>query len=132
MKNRKRMLSLLEETANHYNSDNRSSGDRGICFYIPPCSKSEGCAIGRKLSEECKQFIIDNDLNTKSVAFLFSEFTRNNIEIPDSLKDLNINFLIELQRFHDEVGNWSRTGLSTYGKAIFQEIKSMIETGSFD
>lgn len=108
---KKRMHKLLQETIEHYNSNNRSSTNNGLCVYIPDGGvKSEGCAIGRKLPKKYKSLIIKEELNTWDVKTLFSSLGR-----PKIFENIPIQFLTEIQLLHDTPEYWNEKGLSKKG-----------------
>jgi len=121
--NRIRARQLLVETAQHYNSNNRSvSPDDeciygGVCAYIPtPEIESEGCAIGRKLTIEEKELVLENRLNTEGVSEIMRKFK------PVNLVGFSLSFLEALQDLHDNLGYWCEEGLNERGKGRFKRM----------
>jgi len=116
-----KQLAFLEETVNHYNSNNRCSEDEyGVsCRYSPITlgleGKSEGCAIGRKLTPELAR-TIDLKYGSGGVKTVVSD-------LPQELIELEIGFLQDIQGLHDAASNWIETGLSQRGQIEVNKIK---------
>ena len=109
---KQRMLDILNETAQHYNSNNRSN-QNGKCTYIPlDPTKSEGCAIGRKLPKTSLALIVEENCNDKGIEVLLSK----EIPLGTTFEGMSGNFLRRLQRLHDLDENWTDGGLSPQGK----------------
>ena len=110
----KRREDLLNDTINHYNSNNRSITLSGQCYYYPVNDKSEGCAIGRLIKDKelCKTF------GCRNVNEVFSE-------IPKELQELGPEFLSQLQCLHDVGANWNESGLSENGKEVVEFIREI-------
>lgn len=129
-----RMLKLLNDTAEHYTKDNRnvafSEKYSGYgCAYLPTDS-SEGCAIGRHLSEIHKKLIEEKDLDTCiGVGELFYEFKQEGVPIPEIFENLPMSFLGALQALHDMQDNWDATGLTDTGKKVVEYIRECIHKG---
>lgn len=110
----KRRQELLNDTINHYNSNNRSSSISGQCYYYPVSDKSEGCAIGRLIKDKelCKDF------GCRNLSDVFEQ-------IPNELQELGKEFLMELQNLHDLKENWNENGLSENGKEQAEFIREI-------
>lgn len=106
----KRRLEVLNDTINHYNLNNRSN--KGYdCTYSPAHEGSEGCAVGRLIKDKelCKTLDIrPDDGNGSCVKWIFDK-------LPEDVKFLGKNFLRDLQNLHDNILNWTETGLSNTG-----------------
>lgn len=114
---KEQMLKMLEDTANHYNSNNRAMKDNGQCMYLAP--NGNKCAVGRYLNEEHKDYKAALRFNF-GVGKLLKRF-------PNILTvDVPISFLSSLQDLHDRGSNWNEKGLSEKGEEYYQEIKSRI------
>lgn len=104
------MQVFLEETVNHYNSNNRSAGSAGGCAYIPlEGVQSEGCAIGRKLPKSYKKKINrdgPSGFNFGNVGVLFIA-----LGTPRYFKGMPLAFLERVQLLHDGDSNWNIFGL---------------------
>lgn len=120
-KSQERMLAMLEDTASHYNVNNRSLNENGDCSYIPKdTTKSEGCAIGRLLPQSAKKFILKHGGNTMAVDTLFYNLPNR----PRVFNGMSIHFLNNLQTLHDREIYWTEDGLSQDGENWVESIKS--------
>ncbi len=79
------------------------------CKYYPVSTKSEGCAVGRKIKDKqlCKML---DDFENPVVRDIFDD-------LPDDLKVYGQNFLTVIQDLHDSHTSWDITGLTSYGKS---------------
>ena len=116
---RKRALAYLKETAEHYNSGNRSvmKSSGGLCLYVPDSPNSEGCAVGRKLPKWMKKKIMGTSKNSAGVGRLFAIMGR-----PRFFKGMNIRFIKDVQILHDDWNNWNPKGLSEWGEIEVADI----------
>lgn len=137
---RDRMIALVEETAAHYNILNRSF-ETGVCKYS--CSdpnRSEGCAIGRKLSKKVKKWLLETMcderkiiLNQASWPRVVGIAKRDGLKVtPQVFKNLSMSFLCELQSLHDQSDNWDKLGLSKTGKKFKDNFILDIKKGNYD
>ena len=125
---------FLKDTIDYYSTDiNRRcvSSKGGSCVYSPKnagkVGVSEGCAIGRHLTDETKE--------------LFDKYKGENIGCPDILdifksdemrhhlpiwmQKMDKYFLNRVQSLHDRTSSWDgKNGLSTTGK---MRVNSIIE-----
>lgn len=111
-------LSIVEDVAKHYTSTNRAASlETNSCQYAPIEGVSEGCAVGRLIADKelCK-LMDTRGCSINSVSQIFSEM------VPQELKDLDLEFLRDLQIIHDEPSNWNSSGLSTYGQESIERI----------
>lgn len=108
--NNERNVAFLKDTIAFYNKNNRAIGTFGICVYNAT-ETSPGCAIGR----HCPLLTRENGhLHTRTPV---RKLVQNNPElVPDWLKEMNINFLGEVQALHDSPINWDDSGLNVAGK----------------
>ncbi len=107
---------LLDEIS-HYNCENRSVMDNGkTCSYMPAHANTLGCAIGRHLEPEL-QVRLQRDDNSVGESETFDM-------LPDWMKELGGDFLLECQALHDTEHNWNSTGLTFGGKAKVNAIIS--------
>jgi len=90
---------LLDNTVNHFNTDNLCTNDAGLCVYRNH-DNSLGCAIGREISDELA-LSFDRRNSYPSVRGVFTE-------LPKRLKDMGLEFLCSIQRLHDDEKNWTR------------------------
>jgi hypothetical protein len=109
---KEKQLEFLEETINHFNSENRGYNEyKGMCTY------SDGCAIGRKLSKElCKTLDKCEGITGVSCKSIFNE-------LPQELRELKQDFLEHIQSLHDHGPYWNKLGLSDIGKNKVNYIK---------
>ena len=125
---KQRMLDILNETAQHYNSNNRSNQD-GRCTYIPTDpTKSEGCAIGRKLPKTSKALIAEKGFN----GFCVDALIACDIPLGETFEGMSVEFLNRLQSFHDADENWTNEGLSPIGKRELKLFTTEINGGGYE
>lgn len=100
---------------------------RQSCKYAPVKETSEGCAIGRKLigTTEQKQAWDKSYASYMGIVGTYLGPINDVVDIrPEWMKDMSMNFLQELQRFHDNKSNWADVGLTREGK---YNLKSILE-----
>lgn len=104
-------LQFLNDTVNHFNSNNRGVLKSGVCSYVM------GCAIGRHLTPELAANL---ELSNFGVAHpkMFKQ-------LPENLQELGKDFLHYVQSLHDDERNWNESGLSDLGKEKVDNIKQM-------
>lgn len=107
---------VLEDTIDYYSEDvNRrcKKSNSSQCYYSPKTigkeGISEGCAVGRLLSDKLKEEIDENYPDGQSVSGIFNE-------LPSEIQSLGEDFLMSLQRLHDTNRFWTEKGLSELGK----------------
>ena len=121
---------LLEETIVFYSKNPRGMLET-ICVYYDPNTKVK-CAIGRLLSDTAlDQLVLLMGFRMSRIRVIYDEFIDNPkrfdglVELQTELKNLfdkySIDFLNELQDFHDYELNWvpnatEGSDLSTTGK----------------
>lgn len=117
----KKQLDFLNETIAHYNSKNRCEINKR-CKYSPIEGVSEGCAVGRHITDKelCKHL---DDLSAKDNGSV-------NIKevfdlLPKNLQELSQRFLGNIQQLHDNPYNWTETGLSIEGLNYVRHIKQI-------
>lgn len=112
---KQRRLSLLEETASHFNINNRSTNSDGGCTYYPVNLLSEGCAIGRLIKDKelCQNLDIHGYFIDDKNAFS---------KLPLDLQELGKLFLRTVQILHDEEKFWDNQGLTVKGEKAKQDI----------
>ena len=122
-----REVALLKDTASFYNTTNRAvtQGEpvlgSPICFYYST-ETTPGCAIGRCLDRSTELSKAKHlPVGATSVAVLLKSMP---LEFPQWLRDMDEDFLTQLQHFHDGDSYWTATGLSDDGVAEFE---SMLE-----
>ncbi len=116
-------LAFLTETIQHYNSNNRGQDNRGVCQYSPS-EASKGCAIGRHIEDKTLCVTLDNGVGEHSAAKSVNSEIVFKL-LPESLQQLGQDFLIHMQKLHDNPLNWIETGLTNYGLETVKEIKSI-------
>lgn len=116
---KEKQLDLLNETISFFNLGNRCIGSDSstACFYY--YEGKEGCAIGRKIEDKelCKSLDKEGAVTRNYVFNL----------LPDNLKELGQDFLINVQGLHDTISFWTKTGLSEKGEEKVIEIKNEFE-----
>lgn len=128
---KERMLEVLESTVKYYSEDTRRRciNSDGNCFYSPiqaGNSLSEGCAIGRYMS---------NSQKTTSTLMIYDNMSINKLPkhlIPEYLTELPMSFLKNLQLLHDNGINWIVNSLSNDGKNKVNLMKSSIKAGLYE
>lgn len=113
-----RSLAFLDDTAQHYNSANRSEGEASYCSYHPAHEKTQGCAIGRWLDR-------DNPIIVGKWAAEVSA-TRVQRNLPKWMAEMGIVFLARVQMLHDSDKNWDALGLTENGRKEYELIKRNI------
>lgn len=104
---------FIQEFIDYYGShpERRSVDSEQRCSYLPAHENTEGCAIGRYLTEEiCKK------IEGKSITACFYTCP--------SLEHLGFKFLKEMQILHDWEFYWDEKGLSELGQQNLQSIKN--------
>jgi hypothetical protein len=115
---------FLDETVSYFSEDvnRRCSNGKGRCYYNPADIDkediSEGCAIGRLMTQAQKEEADFND----SVGVLPKHL------IPERLKDFNLGFLRKVQALHDKELYWTKDGLSSWGKDMVESIRTKFLT----
>jgi hypothetical protein len=118
-----RQIAFLDDTAAHYNLNNRSV-DENVCLYTPKDqTKSDGCAIGRHLDEKTRKLLIDKDLNSSYVGKILEY-------LPLWMEEMGEKFLRGVQNLHDDTNNWTTTGLSDSGVSHVKTIKDHFNLNS--
>lgn len=111
-----RMKEFLDDTIKYYSehTQDRRCNDpnSGQCFYDPMQAGkplSEGCAIGRYMTQKAK---------TEAKYDIEYLMTQKPELVPEVLRDMPLQFLKEMQALHDLGSCWhtNRDGLSAIGK----------------
>ncbi len=110
-------LKVLEDTCEYFNVSKRNA-DGFTCRYNPIHEKTEGCAIGRLIKDKalCAKFD-ELEAFESGVDYVFDE-------LPEDLQELGQEFLARLQDLHDDVDNWTETGMSDDGLEQKDSIKN--------
>lgn len=133
---KEKQLRILEETVEYYsqNPEERRcvNSKNGKCYYHGKNAqkKSEGCAVGRLLSNELQLELDENyTLNSKEDNSSVSGIFHN---LPDDIKDLGKQYLHNLQQLHDQDFYWNNeSGLSESGKLEYELIKNKINNNEY-
>lgn len=125
---RKTMLEILEETVAFYSEDpdRRGTDDVGTCVYFDYKTKKK-CAVGRCLDP--KKTDLKRISNFNPSARELEDFCKTeNIryKFKDGYQSHSYQFWDYLQKLHDDIGNWSDTGLTHKGKQLVKDIKCWI------
>lgn len=104
-------LEILLDTINYFDSSKLNIENGYECKYYPVNKSKEGCAIGRLIEDKklCEE--LDSEKLT-DVGTIFNK-------LPNNLKELGEDFLIDLQNLHDRSNNWGEDGLSEIGYPYF-------------
>jgi hypothetical protein len=104
-------LALLEDTCQHFNSTNRSTkSDTNGCYYQPQHENTQGCAIGRLIKSKKLRILLDgNQFEDTTVDYVFDY-------LPKNLQIYGMEFLLSLQKLHDDASLWNKNGLNKEGK----------------
>lgn len=129
MKNKK--LNLLQETVSYYSENPlricRASFDgEAHCFYDGlknPNTESDGCAVGRLLPQELKEYL-DTVFTFNKVASSVSEVFQH---LPLDIQEYGVQFLRRLQGLHDTLDYWDEKGLTETGKVFIKNFIVDIE-----
>jgi hypothetical protein len=118
-----KMRKVLNDTVAFYSKNtNRRATSRGGCLYYDKDHNNK-CAIGRLLNDTDMKFLkATEQLSNTSIDDIFDDLTTK------KLKELPMNFLMDLQGFHDEDDNWDEKGITLQGKDIINQIKHSINT----
>lgn len=102
-----RRREILEDTIQHFNSNNRSVvNNNRRCLY-----SGNGCAIGRLIKDKELCLTLDDLNGGWSDTSVVSVWPL----LPDELKELGQKFLVSLQTLHDIEEYWDINGLSVSG-----------------
>ena len=118
---------LLEDTIAYYSvnpAERRCKAIIGSCHYSPKTANkptSDGCAIGRHLSDEVKEKF---DFRGGSIYFIKKYALELFALAPQWMQDMDIDFLRNIQGLHDVSDFWNETGLSQEGKECVEQIKN--------
>lgn len=107
-------LAIVKDTVAHYTGKNRGTNG-SYCQYSPIIGRTEGCAIGRLITDKrlCTEFdSFGGSLKAPSIQQ----------KLPIELVELGLDFLYDLQRLHDRENNWTEAGLSSKGEYSADEL----------
>lgn len=107
---------LLENTINHFNSENRGvdPNSPAVCVYYCDTNNKK-CAIGIEVNKKTAMALLRENLPV--------HYNGSFYLLPKRLQNMGKRFLEAIQRLHDESKNWTETGLSLTGKTIAEDIK---------
>lgn len=113
----KTKLEIIEETANYYNSNNRSTTPQGGCCYLS--DDGNMCAVGRCLEnpEEIQEGSFAGSFAEKLLDRLGDDILKEEYQGHDKL------FWNELQRLHDKEYYWDEHGLTGEGRKYYEALK---------
>jgi hypothetical protein len=126
---------LLQSTIDYYSVDpmsRRCATETNGCYYSPKrASKptSEGCAIGRHLTEENKEEldrIVLNGFTSGEISAVLGFLNARKL-LPDWMQLMDPLFLRSIQLLHDNGRNWLLNGLSPEGKSSIYNIISVFD-----
>lgn len=124
---KERQESFLNATIEYYGKDPskfRCLDDYLGCRYRPiENTETKGCAIGRYLN--CDTQISLDAIGAIDDVYLDS---KENL-LPEWMRDLGENFLMDVQTLHDTNAYWNDSGLSSKGKDWANHIKKRIKNG---
>jgi hypothetical protein len=111
---------MLNDTINHFNSNNRSYSLDG-CTYSPAHNNTQGCAIGRLIKDKalCAELDVMGDSSNSYVGH--EEVFK---KLPLEIQSLGKGFLEAVQTLHDSPDNWNENGLSEMGEEEVGLIKN--------
>lgn len=108
---------FLLDTLEYYcqNPKRRCTAENGsLCQYDPiklHRGDTEGCAIGRKLSKIARE---KYGIQNCSIDEIFDSPELKEMA-PEWMQEMNIEFLVSMQKLHDDRNNWHSEGLSPEG-----------------
>jgi len=128
MRNKKRMLAILDDTVNFYGADpkgRRGISGAGFCCYCTDFKNldyAKKCSIGRLLTDEDLNIVDKRGVNKGSVIGLINFFKLK------GLAGLELIFLSQLQGLHDSARCWNLFGggLTDFGEERKQTIEKYL------
>jgi hypothetical protein len=105
---RERRLAFLQDTIEYYSVDpygRRSISQNILCKYRT--IDGAQCAIGRHIPDDK----YDPKIERKSV----DKIKNLSHYLPEHILELGLDFLVAVQKIHDNHNNWCLKGLSNYG-----------------
>jgi hypothetical protein len=121
------IVTLLKETVEYYNSNNRSvSGGGGGCKYIDNFGNM--CGVGRCLRPEFLNIFhkleSDPDIVTDIGTFMKCRFFDKDIHelVKEEYSEINLADWTKIQLLHDWPENWNESGISPRGKLYIKDI----------
>jgi hypothetical protein len=124
------LVTLLQETINHYHSGNRSSTESGMCSYFS--GNGFMCAVGRCLKPEYLNIFhkIEENISIANGAFgltiddIFKSSFLKGLGISDVVMDEYSDITLEdwrkVQCLHDNSDHWNDKGLSGAGDTFIR------------
>lgn len=122
------LLELLEDTVSYYSEDtSRRAVENGLCKYAT-CD-GRNCAVGRKLinPKGLENNLVVPVCGIGKVIELFGK----DVFLPQ-YRHISVSFWRDLQRLHDDKGNWGKNELTNLGKEVVEIIKQRIEAGYYN
>jgi hypothetical protein len=105
-------LEFLEDMVEYYSADPKKrrnyDEEHEVCQYLPISKESEGCAIGRKISKRLAKKL-DNFIGLGDDYGSGTSVDSDGVFelLPQKLQNLGQEFLIDIQKFHDEKEHWA-------------------------
>lgn len=121
----KSKLEIIDETANFYNLNNRSSF--GVtCLYKN--SEGKNCGVGRCLinPEEIQRKCAS--LDDTSIEVLVLRGIIKDEDFKEEYRGHGVEFWSAIQNLHDYEKYWTENGLSELGKVIVENLKYEIQS----
>ena len=115
------MQQMLQDVVTHFSKDPvglRAIYSFGGCFYTRVLEKSAdniGCAIGMYLTDKQAK-------EAQGHGYIYEVIAENPRCLPKWMKELNKNFLAEVQILHDKDYFWSKENISSMGRIKVKEI----------
>lgn len=112
---KERRLEILKWERENRTSSNRVIGDDLSCIY----SGEIGCGVGRLIEDKDLCARLDRFGEAGSgvcLAYIFEQ-------LPENVKELGQEFLIDLQKLHDHGHHWNEKGLSEDGEEFMVKLE---------
>lgn len=122
---------IIDEVASSYTLQNRALGETG-CMYCT--NEGRRCAVGRFMIDPPKDFhggvirLVAAALNTSVYSITFGMKTIYQVleeKLVPEVRGNPLEFWSELQQLHDNMDNWTDTGLSVEGKEAVEKLHAV-------
>ena len=128
-----KQLEVLQETVDYYSKDvsRRAVDEEGGCRYLT--SDGRMCAVGRCLTSESIQDVLDYEQEQKTSIAAIEAFKYGGGKLKSEYSDLQecFNFWMALQCIHDHEDYWNKRGLSKWGIEHVEDVKQNIKKGYY-
>jgi hypothetical protein len=122
------MIAVLDNTAEFFNSDNRSFyHGTGDCAFFD--DNGNRCALGRLTTIEKAKELEYSNLLEDSKPITLECLLKKHLVPPFDI--LPFEFLDTLRDLHDDSNNWNSEGLSEAGKLAYKSILLAIENNAY-